>query len=101
MKTAEMFLHTSMGEGLPTVFVEAMLCNTIVVAYDCPTGPREILSDGKAGGLIPLGNKLEFENKVIEILENENLKSSIRVEMKKKINEFSYEAIRESLFKLF
>ena len=94
MKAAKMFLHTSMGEGLPTVFVEAMLCDTIVVAYDCPTGPREILSDGKAGGLIPLGDKLEFENKVIEILKNENLQNSIKIEMKKKIHEFSYESIR-------
>lgn len=101
MKAAKMFLHTSMGEGLPTVFIEAMLCDTIVVAYDCPTGPREILSDGKAGGLITLGNKLEFENKVIKILEDEDLQNSIKIEMKKKINEFSYEAVRESLFKLF
>lgn len=101
MKNAELFLHTSMGEGLPTVFVEAMLCDTVVVAYDCPTGPREILADGKAGGLIELNNKVAFEEKVLEILENENLQKDIKKEMKSKVVEFSYEHVRTTLLELF
>ncbi|MGL5723632.1 glycosyltransferase [Cetobacterium sp.] len=101
MKNAELFLHTSMGEGLPTVFVEAMLCDTVVVAYDCPTGPREILADGKAGGLIELNNKVAFEEKVLEILKNENLQKDIKTEMKSKVVEFSYEHVRATLLELF
>lgn len=100
MKNAELFLHTSMGEGLPTVFIESMLCDTIVVAYDCPTGPREILMDGKAGGLVSLNNKKEFENKVIEILENKEIKDSIKENMKKKMHEFEYSFVREELFEI-
>ena len=101
MKAAKMFLHTSMGEGLPTVFIESMLCDTIVVAYDCPTGPREILVDGKAGGLVPLNDKIAFEKTVLNILEDKNLEESIKDEMYKKMNEFTYEYIRKDLFKLF
>ncbi|MGL6066362.1 MAG: glycosyltransferase [Cetobacterium sp.] len=101
MKNAELFLHTSGGEGLPTVFVESMLCDTPVVAYDCPTGPREILDNGKAGGLILLNDKVAFENKVLEILNNRDLEVSIRDKMNEKIKEFSYEHIREELLKLF
>ena len=101
IKGAKMFLHTSMGEGLPTVFIESMLCDTVVVAYDCPTGPREILVDGKAGGLIPLNDKIAFESKVLEILNSEELENSIKKEMRKKMNEFAYDYIREDLFKLF
>lgn len=101
MKKAKLFLHTSMGEGFGLVLVEAMLCDTIVVAYDCPTGPREILMNGKAGGLISLNDKKSFENKVIEILESDKIQKEIKKEMYKKLNEFSYEAIKESLFKLF
>lgn len=98
MKSADLFLHTSMGEGLPTVFIESMLCDTIVVAYDCPTGPREILMDGKAGGLVSLNNKKEFEDKVIEILENKEIKESIKENMKKKMQEFEYSFVRKELF---
>ncbi|MGL4802117.1 MAG: glycosyltransferase [Cetobacterium sp.] len=101
MKAAKMFLHTSMGEGLPTVFIESMLCDTIVVAYDCPTGPREILVDGRAGGLVPLNDKITFEKTVLNILEDKNLEQSIKDEMYKKMNEFTYEYIRKDLFKLF
>ena len=101
MKAAKLFLHTSMGEGLPTVFIESMLCDTIVVAYDCPTGPREILVDGKAGGLIPLNDSLAFENMVLKILNDKKLEKSIKEEMYRKMNEFTYEYIREDLFKLF
>lgn len=101
MKAAKMFLHTSLGEGLPTVFIESMLCNTIVVAYDCPTGPREILMNGKAGGLVELKNKDAFEVKVIEILENNELQEQIKKNMGNRLKEFSYKNIRENLFELF
>ncbi|MBC2850958.1 glycosyltransferase [Cetobacterium sp. 8H] len=97
MKNAKLFLHTSMGEGFGLVLVEAMVCDTIVVAYDCPTGPREILVDGKAGGLIALNDKKAFEDKVMEILENEVLQKSIKEEMYKKMDEFTYEYIRKDL----
>ena len=100
MKNAELFLHTSMGEGLPTVFVEAMLCDTVVVAYDCPTGPREILADGKAGGLIELNNKEAFEEKVLAILEDDSLQKDIKRAMKSKVVEFSYEHVRTTLLEL-
>lgn len=101
MKAAKMFLHTSRGEGLPTVFIESMLCDTIVVAYDCPTGPREILEDGKAGGLVPLGNQKTFEEVILNILSDKELEKSIKSEMYKKMDEFNYEYIRKDLFKLF
>ena len=100
MKNAKLFLHTSMGEGLPTVFIESMLCDTIVVAYDCPTGPREILADGKAGGLITLNDKKAFEDKVIEILESETIQCEIKKEMYKKMDEFTYEYVSKDLLEI-
>ena len=101
MKKARLFLHTSMGEGLPTVFIESMVCDTIVVAYDCPTGPREILEDGRSGGLVALNDKRAFENKVIEILNQKDIENNMIKNMENKIKEFTYEYIREDLFKLF
>jgi glycosyltransferase involved in cell wall biosynthesis len=51
--SASVFVLSSRFEGLPTVLIEALCTNTPVVATDCPSGPREILADGKYGMLIP------------------------------------------------
>jgi glycosyltransferase involved in cell wall biosynthesis len=49
---ADVFVLSSHVEGLPNVLVEAMLCGCTPVATDCPTGPREVLDDGRYGYLV-------------------------------------------------
>ncbi|MDP8912654.1 MAG: glycosyltransferase [Pseudomonadota bacterium] len=45
---------SSYSEGLPNVLVEAMMCGCTPIATDCPTGPREVLQDGRYGYLVPM-----------------------------------------------
>jgi glycosyltransferase involved in cell wall biosynthesis len=49
---ADIFVLSSHVEGLPNVLVEAMMCGCTPVATDCPTGPREVLQDGRFGYLV-------------------------------------------------
>jgi glycosyltransferase involved in cell wall biosynthesis len=58
MVRSSMLVLSSLWEGLPTVLIEALYCGTPVVATDCVSGPREILSNGKYGKLVPVADPL-------------------------------------------
>ncbi len=56
MARAAVFALTSTLEGFGIVLVEALSLGTPVVATDCPSGPAEILQDGRYGDLVPIGD---------------------------------------------
>jgi glycosyltransferase involved in cell wall biosynthesis len=53
--SADVVVLSSTSEGLPTVLIEALPFACGIVATDCPSGPREILDDGRWGRLVPCG----------------------------------------------
>jgi glycosyltransferase involved in cell wall biosynthesis len=56
MAHAAVLGFTSLWEGNPLVIPEALAVGTPVVATDCPSGPREVLRDGRYGPLVPMGD---------------------------------------------
>jgi glycosyltransferase involved in cell wall biosynthesis len=54
MRAARMLVMSSKFEGLPTVLIEALFCGTAVISTNCPSGPDEILANGRYGTLVPM-----------------------------------------------
>lgn len=64
------FLLTSRFEGIPNVLAEAMANGVASVAFDCPTGPSELIDDGRNGFLVPLGDVEGAARRCLELLDD-------------------------------
>ncbi|MBD2776045.1 glycosyltransferase [Iningainema tapete] len=68
MAQAKVFVLSSAWEGLPTVLIEAMAVGTPVVSTNCPSGPSEILAEGKYGLLTPVGDSKAMAQAILSVL---------------------------------
>jgi len=66
---ARLFAFTSLWEGLGFALIEALAVGTPVVSADCPSGPREILQDGRYGRLVPVGDADALARAMVETLD--------------------------------
>ena len=70
------FLNSSLSvcsskfEGFGLVITEAMACGLPVVSFDCPWGPRAIISDGEDGMLVENGNVDKLAEALVLMIQN-------------------------------
>lgn len=67
---AEAFVLSSIYEGLPNVLIEALSLEIPCISTNCKSGPSEILSEGRGGLLVPVGDYGKLGDGILEILMN-------------------------------
>ena len=76
-KESSILILTSIYEPFGLVMPEAMSCGIPVVAFDCPYGPSEIITDGKDGFLVNCYDVEAFADKVSLLIENASLRKKM------------------------
>jgi glycosyltransferase involved in cell wall biosynthesis len=70
MARASVFVLSSAWEGFSNVIAEALACGVPVVSTDCPSGPAEILENGKFGKLVPVGDPNAMARAILATLDS-------------------------------
>ena len=65
LRKADIFILTSIYEGLPNVLLEALALKKYVISTNCPTGPEEILGKDKYGDLFQIGDYKTLSKKIL------------------------------------
>jgi len=70
MARCSVFVLSSAWEGFSVVIAEALACGAQIVSTDCPSGPAEILENGKYGHLVPVGDGPALAKAIEEALDH-------------------------------
>lgn len=70
LRASDLFVLSSKYEGLPNVILEAQTLKKYVISSDCPTGPKEILLNGKIGTLFKVGDYKKLASEILNYSKN-------------------------------
>lgn len=94
-KEASIYALSSRFEGFPMVLLEACSMSLPMVAFDCKTGPSEIVENGINGFLVEDGNVERFADKLLEVIHNDVMRCSMGKQAFERSKAFSKEVILE------
>jgi len=95
------YILSSRFEGLPMVVIEAMTHGLPVVSYDCPTGPADVITDGKDGVLVPPKDVDGLADAISKMMDDRDLRSSMGAEALKTSQTYAPAAVHPMWEDLF
>ncbi|HQP76803.1 MAG TPA: glycosyltransferase [Saprospiraceae bacterium] len=97
---SSIFVSASESEGFPNVIGEAMSAGIPVVAFDCISGPSEMIIDGHNGYLVPVNDYCTLSERLERLMDNESLRNIMGARARESITEYSIENIGSKYYDL-
>lgn len=101
MESCEVFCLSSRTEGMPMALLEALNLGCACVAFDCVTGPAEMIEDGKTGLLVKDQDVEDLARKLENIITNEDLRIQFHQNAPASVERFSIENILKMWIHMF
>lgn len=95
------YAMSSVSECFPMVLLEAFSVGLPVVSYDCPNGPRNIISHQSDGLLIADQNPEALSKGLIQLIENEALRKTMGATAKINSKRFKTNDVMKQWLNLF
>tara|TARA_B100000989_G_scaffold277021_1_gene237669 strand:- start:18 stop:1103 length:1086 start_codon:yes stop_codon:yes gene_type:complete len=90
IQSSDLFILSSNYEGLPNTLIEAQVACVPVISSNCPTGPKEILMNGRLGDLFSPGDYKNLCKKIYNYYRNRKLLKKKSILAKKYLYRFDY-----------
>jgi glycosyltransferase involved in cell wall biosynthesis len=93
MAQGSLYVLSSRFEGLPMVMIEAMSLGLPVVSFDCPTGPAEVIEDGRSGVLVPDGDVGALADAMLAVVEDADYRRALAAGAAERAKDYALDSI--------
>jgi glycosyltransferase involved in cell wall biosynthesis len=101
LAAASVYVLSSRFEGLPMVLLEAITVGLPAVAFDCPTGPAEIIEHGRNGLLVPPEDVAALAAGICKLIENPDERRAMGAAARESSSRYSMPVVRDIWEKFF
>lgn len=98
---SSIYVMSSVFEGFAMVLLEAMACGLPCVSFDCPYGPRNVITDGEDGFLVDYLNSKALADSICKLIEDEGIRKQMGKNGRKNVLRYSRESIMPQWISLF
>jgi glycosyltransferase involved in cell wall biosynthesis len=101
MQESSVFVLPSKFEGMPNTLLEAMSQGCCCIAFDCKTGPGEIITNNASGILVKDQDMNEMGKALVRVMNDEALRERFSVNAREEVKRFNLDAIVDKWEVLF